>query len=315
MKKKLFIDNWTLYEIGKCLIEGLSNAEVENISFNKKSGKYEWIRFLRSNVQLDALFSVLVEIVLNDELFIEQSLTKEWKSQGTYFDCLEQSKILKFYRFEHENENILKKSGRIFDLLTLKDKESENQDNLIFYDISFLRVAFTRTSRYLALSDELKMPYSPHPNRSNILGQTTCDIPHTNVVDGTIDWIQKERTKLFSKITTSIDRRCVNTILPPIIIEVIEESNSFEDLIPTAIQLREKYKKLRSWLAQYQLAFDDEDPQALIKHKKILDSVSKNIERNYSGNTKYGKTDVTVSTGWLQMPISVRYVIVSLASI
>jgi hypothetical protein len=82
-------------------------------------------------------------------------------------------------------------------------------------------------------------------------------------------------------------------ILPPVVVEVIRDSNDVDDLIPIALQLRDKYQKLREWLNQYQTAIDQDDPKSMLNHVKVLESIAKNIDRDYS-ILKDGSVNVSV---------------------
>ena len=61
-------------------------------------------------------------------------------------------------------------------------------------------------------------------------------------------------------------------------IKVIQESNSINDLITVALQLREEYQELRNWLGCYQQALSDGSYREISKYKKILHSISQYVD-------------------------------------
>ena len=77
MGTKLFIDNWTLFDINECFKDGLSPYKGDSISIDKRSGKHEWVKVHHANVQLDALFSILAQIVFADKLFVDEDYSSE----------------------------------------------------------------------------------------------------------------------------------------------------------------------------------------------------------------------------------------------
>lgn len=88
--------------------------------------------------------------------------------------------------------------------------------------------------------------------------------------------------------------------LPPIAVQVIEQASSVDDLLPFAIALREKYVKLRGWLATYQHALAIEDERKLSSNFKVLRSIAKSVEASY-GAAESDSTNIFLSVGFLRV--------------
>ncbi|MGD2117920.1 MAG: hypothetical protein PVG66_06160 [Chromatiales bacterium] len=66
--------------------------------------------------------------------------------------------------------------------------------------------------------------------------------------------------------------------MPPLPIKIIQESNSINDLIAVALQIREEYQELRNWLGCYQQALSDGTYMDISKFQKILHSISQYVD-------------------------------------
>jgi hypothetical protein len=113
--------------------------------------------------------------------------------------------------------------------------------------------------------------------------------------------ISTKRANLFQSSFKDMSAKYATFNVPPIAVEVIDESRDPNQLITVAIQLRAKYEKLREWLKTYQDALDTEDLRSLIEHRKILESTARSIESKYF-NTSKGSTRISVGTSWLLIP-------------
>jgi hypothetical protein len=88
--------------------------------------------------------------------------------------------------------------------------------------------------------------------------------------------------------------------LPPVALEVINNASHPEELIPIAIQLRDKYERLRLWLGTYQSALNDEDTKEIIKHRRKLDSLAREVDATL-GKSSAGSTNISLGVSWLKI--------------
>jgi len=152
----------------------------------------------------------------------------------------------------------------------------------------------------LARSHIFQMPYTGHPLRQRLIKETALIAPRASATNKVMQVINTERTRLFQQIGTNDVRTYANFNLPPVAVEVVNNSRTAVELIPVAIQLRNKYSKLRKWLTTYEQAYADENTKQLIKHKKKLDSVAKSI--NALQVTKSGgTTNLSIGLSWLRL--------------
>jgi hypothetical protein len=90
--------------------------------------------------------------------------------------------------------------------------------------------------------------------------------------------------------------------VPPIAVRAIEESDNIAQLIPAAINLRDRYKGLREWLGRYQDAIDIENEKDQLTHEKLLLDLAQSLKVTY-GADKSGETGVSISTAFFNLDI------------
>ena len=122
------------------------------------------------------------------------------------------------------------------------------------------------------------------------------------------DIINTKRAKLFQSQSIGRNARYATFNLPPIAIEVIAESREPEQLIPVAVQLRDKYQELRAWIGEYQKALDSENPKIIKKYVGLLQSIANEIDSKYSSRND-DALKLFLGTSWLNISTPVPTII------
>lgn len=86
--------------------------------------------------------------------------------------------------------------------------------------------------------------------------------------------------------------------------QAIEQATSVDDLLLSAIALRDKYAKLREWLSTYQHALETEDEEKLLSNDKLLKSIAKSVEISY-GTEETNSTNISLSVGFFSLNIPI----------
>ena len=309
----LLTDNWTLEEVAGCLAEGLSEEGSRSLHVDVDADSHSWLAIPGAAHQVDALLALLTDIVLSDQLIVDAADSGGWKYLSAQLRSLAKEGIivereLRWDAGEHCDERLA--------LITHLCATESLRDAAQFFwqdrpvrqstDQRSMSIVVWGTAGYLIRGGAWEMPYAAHPARKHLISQTALS-SHPNARETVTEWIRAERSRLFEAVSDSLDRRQVELNLPPIAVEVIEASADPDKLLSTAVQLRDKYKKYRGWLAEYQDALQERDPRALLKHKRVLKSVAKRIDREVSGS-RFGFTTVKLGVGWVTAPIPLPYV-------
>jgi len=91
--------------------------------------------------------------------------------------------------------------------------------------------------------------------------------------------------------------------VPPLAVKAIEDSENIEQLIPAALNLRDRYLGLRSWLAEYQKALDEEDEGQQLKYERLLREISRSLQVQY-GAKDSGGSGLSLSTFFFKLDLS-----------
>ena len=159
----------------------------------------------------------------------------------------------------------------------------------------------------LARSDLTSTPYFGHPVRRRLIEQTRLFYNQPSSVQQFEKFIETERTKMFRYRNERFGGAMARVVLPPIPAYIIEESNSVHDLIPVAVQMRDKYVGLRQWLAEYQQAIGEEDEKKQLRFEQTLTAVGKSIQVKY-GAEKAGSLGISLSAAFFKADVSRRLV-------
>ena len=316
MSSSLLMDNWLLVEVSTCLMGGLSAEELYKPFWVQN--KHQWLSVPTAIDQLDALFSLLMGLVLREVIIVDEKYSNSWRELFA-INYLEEKGVLRVESASFDEEQLEEYNKRKEAYLTELFRRPKFIDDALIAGLILESSKVTADSpiaryasqvifgvtHYLSLSEHFNLPYIGHPDRKRLLEKTIFPYKHFDAVAGVTNFIDKERVRVYRQVLPSFENRVVTAILPPIIVEIIENSSSLDDLIPVAMQVRSKYKKLREWLMEYQNAFQDEDPEGLAKHKRVLNAVSSDLN-SLLGESTQGETFMSLSFGWVSLPLPIR---------
>jgi len=315
MEGQLIIDNWMLQDINQAFEQGLSVEEGGEIVVDIKKDSHRFHYTPVAVLQIDALLMLLVNIVLRNSLIVDDRFTHVWDKGSGSLQKLKGTNIINPFDFSSSEESIAEVRKAIVDeLCVTRSIRTVQKANEILWESrgeSFddhMSQLVWGGAGYLARSHIYQTPYLGCPYRQALIRQTKFVGWRRDALMDMEHIINTKRANLFQDISSDRSAKYATFNLPPVATEVINESNDASQLIPVAMQLRDKYKKLRAWLKVYQDALDSDDPKSILKHRKILESVGRDIESEYS-KTREGSTNVSIGTTWLNLTIPVTTVV------
>jgi hypothetical protein len=296
----LIIDNWMLQDANVALELGLSPDTAAEIEIDAQHDKHSFRNVPYAVFQIDALLTLLVDIVFRDKLIVDDRYMSAWYPGAKSLASLKDNGIIVPFDFKKSEEKWADVIQSIVgDLCVTKSilkiqKKNEKVWNEYkeSYDPHMSQLVWG-TAGYLARSNVYHAPYSGCLPRRALIRQSTFVGYTKDSIKNAEEIINTKRVQLFRSANNNKTSNYANLILPPVVVEVIRDSNDVDDLIPIALQLRDKYQKLREWLNQYQTAIDQDDPKSMLNHVKVLESIAKNIDRDYS-ILKDGSVNVSV---------------------
>jgi hypothetical protein len=293
----LVIDNLSLQQVGETLSVGLTDDSRVELAASEATG-YEIRAVHSAGIQIEELLQLLNAIVLSDELIVDATATSSWQEVAPLFAPLSEAGILNAKPFSENRvewvpirkivEEALCFSPQLStDFAKFRASWKPGINDPVFSTLMW------GTAGMIARSQFLNVPYLSHPTRGRLidLGQLA---PHrSNAQEIVARFVTTERVKLFDRVTAGQKTRAATLSLPPLGLEVIAESTDRSQLIPTAIQLRGKYRHLREWIQEYQQALES-SPRQAAKKMAVLEAAAADIERLFAGSWW---TRLTVNVG------------------
>lgn len=286
MATGMMIDNWTLQDLGTCLVDGLDEDTTSELAIDVLHDSHSYRDVCRSGVQLEALIGLLTDIVLRDAILVDQKFSGTWARYGGVFDAVTGPGLLRPVDFLVRGDELRGPTKAIVDSLcvtaTLRDAQRENEQSwekigkvVNRYDSQVL----WGTAGMLSRSHVFEVPYYGHPLRRRVLEQTLGPTRVKDAVKEIVDWMVSERLRVYEGQVRDVAVRRTLIVLPMVVVDVINEANDVSQLISVAVEIREKYRKLREWLRVVQTVMDSEDVKGIMKYKRTLTAVGRDIDR------------------------------------
>lgn len=309
MSGRLLIDNWLLQDVGNAFENGLTDDECDELVIDRAADTHRIQRVLAAGVQTEALLSLLLEIVLRDTLYVDSDFVSTWEDSRAHFDALSKSGLLRPIPFGEQEHLLTGPRNVVVQQLcvtsSLRQEQQRNEESWRIHrrpQNPYLSAAVWGTAGYLSRSHVFQAPYSGHPLRRRVIEQTLKQSIRPDILSDTVSWIAGERLRVFESVDNK--SRQALMILPAMVIDVIEEANTTADLIPVAIQIREKYVSLRGWIRTVEDAVEAEDTKAIAKFKKTLANVEKDVSREM-GISKGGEVSLKISIKFLGLSVPI----------
>ena len=286
MSTALMTDNWLLQNVASCLKEGLDEGRADVLVIDQPRDTHECKDVCSAGMQLESLLSFLGDIIFRDEILVDQKFGDGWLLHEELFSELLDSGLLRRVDFLAHEDRLAGPRREIASVLcvtsTLKGIHSKNEigwtERHQVVDRYISQVLWGGAGM-LSRSHVFEVAYSGHPTRRRLFEQVLDPVSRRDIVQETMNWVVSQRLRLFQSHTEVAKFTSVNIALPLVAIEIINEASDLSQLIPVAIQMREKYRKLRDWLKAIQMAVDVDDVKSIIKYKKTLSAVGRDLDR------------------------------------
>jgi hypothetical protein len=284
-RSALVIDNFTLQDVGGTLTHGLSHDHRAEIGRSTKKAGYVVRSIPAAGIQVEALLQLLNVIVLQEELIVDAAFLNAWKDADMFLGPLRAGLVVVAKPFHEARAEWLPRREFAEEVLCFTPQLARDFGR---YKAAYPNVEPNAamstlvwgTAGMLARSHFLDSPYLGHPSRARLIECTSFSATSPSAAAIVTDYIVTERTKFFERAIPGSLERFASLRVPPIAFEVIAEARDSSQLIVVALQLREKYKKLRNWIGDYQRALK-EGPESAAKYKGVLEAATKDLEASF----------------------------------
>lgn len=311
MGSSLLIDNWLLQDIGDCLTHGLNEGTSSEIVIGQLEDNHSIREVTSAGVQLEGLLGLLADIVFRDSIVVDAGFTDTWEQYQDAFAVLLQPGLLRALPFLAHDNGLTAARQFMLDRLcitsTLREAQKRNEVSWAAgrgAEDSYMSIVIWGTAGMLGRSHVCEAPYSGHPLRKKVIEQSIFAKPSRDVVSETLEWLAEERLQVFQIEAKHGSQTTATIVLPPVVVEIIEEAKDVHELIPIAYQMRDKYAKMREWLKSVQIAVESEDSKGILKYKKTLNAVANDLKRAV-GNNGAGNLTFKLGIGWPSVSMSI----------
>lgn len=303
MPHRLLIDNWTLQNAGEILFNGLDGESAHDLVFTKAGANYRYDEISADVVRFEALCQFLNNLVFADELYLDGKYANAWASFEPINKAHAARILVKKPFKELVNEWIPAREAMADQLCVnaplLKahraNKRAYAKDGTV--KDGFLSQLLWGGAGMLARADYFNLPYIPHPARARLFSRAGIILGAPTATAKLTEFVSSERAKIYKRLGGGVT---AEIHLPAVVIQIVESSQDVADLVPTALQLRDEYKKLRVWLAKLQRAFAEGNTRDILAHNKELESVARHVD-SYGALTPQGDTTVQFGVSWLKV--------------
>jgi len=296
MSGKVLVDNWTLQNAGEFLHDQHRGAVAQEISFTDSSDGVHYRDVSQDTVALSCICQLIQHIVLDEVLVVEAALAESW-SDLPWIAQLARKGLIEARAFNEQADHWVRQREAIADELsacspTIRQRHEQNKQDYAASGRSgdpMLSQVLWGGAGMLARAQFARVPHAPPPRRERLLLRSRLGAAVGGAQEALVRFIDTQQVKLYA--STGLDGVFGTLRLPSIVVQVIQNASTASQLIPVAIQLRDQYGDLRGWLAEFQRALDAEDVTEVLARKKVLQSVSGNIDR-LAGQHRDGVTSI-----------------------
>jgi len=294
MSQSVISDNWSLQNISEMLVNGLEKTNTHFINIDSIAGKYEFKEIPSAIVTIEAFFDFITDIILRDQILVEENFVNAWKNNGSALNKAAEAAVIRGYSFRNDFEKLVEPREEFIRRLCItEDLRQHHEENRLGWNNNkhtphgYLSQTLWGGAGMLARSFVYERGYTPHPVRKRLFIDAGFAITTDNAVNNLNNIINEKRASIARVLHKGDELFSLSVNLLPIPIKVIQESNSVQDLITVALQLRAEYQELRNWLGCYQLAMSDGSYKDIAKFQKIIHSISLYVDsfmNNYDSN-------------------------------
>lgn len=302
-------DNWSLQDVSSLLREGLEAEPAGEIIVSEEVHSYKAVS--SAAIQTEALFDLMTDLVLRDEILVEERFTHAWEEYDSPVIHARNHGVIRSYPFLNEPHKISGPRKRIIEHICSTEplklahaanvegwsKKRETPDPL-------LSATLWGGAGMCARSFVYEKSYTPHPLRKRLFLNSGFMLPAQDALHQLTTFLEDSRVKVSKKIYGNDSLYSMYLSLPSIPIRVIQESSTPAQLITVSLEMREEFKTLREWLKSFQNAITEENQNELLRRRKELDSVEQHVESKIGYGTTKKPVSMTAGLGIFKLSVA-----------
>ncbi len=311
----IMTDNWLLEEVADTLGDGLRRESEGEIQVDLECNAYTRPDIRAAVIQIEALFSFLLNIVLRDSIIVDQRFADGWNQLAEQSDSLapffelQRDGVIDVKNFEDDDSALAPIREALVDKICVTDdlKDITRRNSELYRETgenvdSFMSLCVWGGAGMLARASLLETTYVGHPHRHSLFNEVKLFANRPDATRTVLSDIDEVRASLIQYSSDVVTSNQLRIHVPAIVIEIIQDCNQVGDLLSVALQYRGKYRRLRRWLSQYQVALEKDDLKESVSKKSFLASYLKDQQKQLD-LLESSSTGITVSAAWIKFPV------------
>lgn len=183
MGQSVLCDNWSLQIVSELLTEGLDAGNSALLEASE-DGQYGLIPVPSSVLAFEALFDLINDIVLRDQILVDDAYTYTWMSQNGPFTDLLKSSTIRLFPFRENASRIIEPRDAFVERLLLTPQlRNLHLENVASWDRNKSTPHRLESqilwggAGILARSFAFDTPYTPHPVRKRFFSRAGIILP------------------------------------------------------------------------------------------------------------------------------------------
>lgn len=285
MSNNTIADNWSLQDIVSLFNDGITEDRASNIKIDRNNNYFRYEETLASIVQITALFELLNDVVLRDQVIIDERFAKTWSGRNSLLDGMSNASIIRAFPFDTKKKDLVEiREGIVGELCVTDDLKVAHNENMKSWQDSettphnFLSQVLWGGAGMAARAAVYEHSYTPHPLRKWFFSSTGFYLNKSDALSQVGAFINTKRALIKKERYGSREVNTLAISIQPLVTKIIRESTCTKDLIENAISFRDEYRELRDWIRMYQEAILEPNQPEIEKVEKVLKSISRYID-------------------------------------
>jgi len=297
MSQSVISDNWSLQNISELLIDGIDPSVSHFISLNTETDSHEYEETSSAAIAIEALFDLITDVILRDQILVDEKFSGAWFNKSGPLNRFAEQSVVRTFPFLHDPAVLDGPRDEFVGRLCLTNSlKREHQENVLGWENArktpnpYLSQTIWGGAGMLARAFVYEKGYTPHPVRKRLFQKAGIALSDTDAVLRACNTINEKRASIRALQGSGHELYSLHVNMDPLPIKVIRESSCPADIPVVALQIREEYKELRSWLGLYQQSINSGDYKDIQKHQRTLTSISQYVD------SVMGKTSAETAT-------------------
>ncbi len=296
MSSDVIADNWALQDISHLLRDGMGDDVTHLVEPIVENGSHQYREVAAAVIQTEALFDFLTDVILRDQILVEENHVGAWRAGAGPLDAIDKADVVRAYAFRDNFKLNAPRTELVNRLCITESLRIEHEENTKGWEQyrqtpnPYLSQVLWGGAGMLARAFVTERSYTPHPVRRKFFQQAGVALRSEDALRRLTSQIREKRASIYKAQSGKDEFYSLYVSLDPLPLRVVQESNSIDDLLTIALQLRDEYRELRHWLGCYQEAVNSDEFFEVNKYQDILSSISKYVD------SKMGHVDANAPT-------------------